>query len=160
MPSQYCIQNPWSFHCVDPNYQPPSNPYPNLPAGITNQIYFPTNPTETPANNSGNTSIPNILITGGGSTAQTGVFSQTLQAILSGIALFQHAPYIPTGVQPQQQPQIIYANTGNAGAGNYAAGGNNTLGKVEAWLKNNTGVALMGGAAVVLYFMSPKTRRV
>lgn len=86
------------------------------------------------------------------STATTSV-DKYLTALLSGIALLTRQGSIPTAAQPQ--PQYIYQPTydPNAVASDNRSG--NTLGKVEAWVKNNTGVTMLLAGGALLYFMQP-----
>lgn len=100
---------------------------------------------------------PNWVINQGGATSQSGQYSQTLQAILSGLAIFQHQPYVPTSVQPVQQPQYIPINPqGGYGAG--YGGGQNTLGSFQNFIQKNSGAMLLVGAGLVLYMMRPPRR--
>ena len=108
-------------------------------------------------NQGGGGGIPNWSINQGGATGQSGTYSQTLQAILSGIALFQHQPYVPTSVQPVQQPVYIPNQQGQYGVGNYGAG-QNTLGSLQNFITKNSGAMLLVGAGIVLFMMRPPSR--
>lgn len=157
MPSQFCIQHPFNFNCVDPNY----NPTPvNDPFG--NQGY----PWPVPGNNSGGgNTYPSGTITTGGATINNGGQLQTiLNGILSGFAIWRGATHVPTTI-PVTQPAPILYNPYPGGirdGNNYypGPGGDGTAaGKVEQWVKQNTGVVLIGSAIVVAYLMkSPRGR--
>lgn len=102
------------------------------------------------------TGVGNI---GGWPGGSQGQLSQVLNSLLSGIALFQHQNYVPTPLQSGQvpggasgqQPSYLYPpgyqqNQGNLGSGGTASG------KVENWIKRNTGAtAIIAGLAVILY---------
>jgi|CXWL01.1.fsa_nt_gi hypothetical protein len=104
-------------------------------------------------NPNASTNIPTATMTAGGVTTQATNLDKILQGILSGFALFQKAPYVPTTIQPRQEPQIIYQPTGNQ----YASGGN-TGSQIQEFIQNNTGLLLVGGLVVVAFFMKPPRR--
>lgn len=111
-------------------------------------------------NSSNNTRIPQVIFDpSGGVTAYPDKLSTIMNGILSGLALVKGATQVPTTVSGQSQG--IDANTllalqlqqqGGVGSSGTA------LGKVENWLKNNTGVALMGAAAILLFYMRPPSK--
>lgn len=96
---------------------------------------------------------------------QTGVqygvttLDKILASVLSGLAIVKNQPYVPTTQQPQSQyqqgayPPEYYAllaqqqqnsNLGQAGS------------DLENFIKNNTGLLLVGGVAVVLFMSGRK----
>lgn len=100
-----------------------------------------------------------VTVLPGGSTASTGL-NQYLQTLLSGIALFQHQPYIPTTIQPVvptagvYTPEVLALLLANKSTDSTASG------KVEKWIKANTGVTLMLAAGAALFLMkSPRQGR-
>lgn len=103
--------------------------------------------------------VGNIVLTGsgGGTTAQTNTLNQILQALLSGFAIQQHQPYVPTQIQPA--PYGTAATSADQlaliRALQLQGGGSTTGGKIELWIKNNTGVTLMLVAGAALFFMKP-----
>lgn len=108
--------------------------------------------------NSGNQGI--TVQPGGGAQLNPNPLNQYLQTFLSAFALLQHAPYVPTNQQPAQQPLYSPHNQpGYGGNPNLLNPGGTTSGKVELWIKNNTGVTLMLVGGVALYLMkSPRGR--
>ena len=105
--------------------------------------------------------IPNVTATGAGVQINNTTLDKTLNAILSGLALVKGANQIPTtlpangggyAVDPYQQAAYLQAMQGGQQDGTAA-------GKVENWVKQNTGVVLIGGAIVVALMMKPPTRR-
>lgn len=118
-------------------------------------------------NNGGGIFNPNNVPNGVGNAGgwpggSSGQLAQILNSILASTALLTNAHYIPTPLQTGQspqgsqgnQPQItnVYPNAANPG------GGNNTLGKIESWIKQNTGVTAIFVGGALLYFMKPKQR--
>lgn len=99
---------------------------------------------------------PNVTVTPQGVQVNTTPLDKILNSTLSFLALLKGAKGIPTttSVYP---PQPVY-NPTPLGQLPYNNSGGNTLGGVEQWLKNNTGVALMAGAAIVLFYMKPPSR--
>lgn len=108
--------------------------------------------------NSGGGGFPGGTITTQPSGVQmnSGIFSQTLQGILSSIALFQHAPYVPTGVQPQQQPVYYPNQQGQQGV--YLGASNNTLGSFQNFVTKNSGAALLVVLGLGLFLLKPPSR--
>jgi len=109
---------------------------------------------------------------GGNTTTNTGgtnhVFDTVMNSILSGIALFKKAPYVPTSANPYNQPPpTIITNPIGSGGGGIGGGGNNannssitagTLGKVEAWVKKNPGASAIIGLGIAAVFLGPALR--
>ncbi len=94
-----------------------------------------------------------------------------LATILSGFALLQHAPYVPTANNPYNQPQvtpvIVSGGGGLGGGGNNGLNPNNpskntvtnqTLGKFETWVKANPGVAAIGALGLAVVVLSQKKK--
>jgi hypothetical protein len=111
----------------------------------------------------GQQTIPNVTATGAGVQINNTTLDKTLNAILSGLALVKGANQIPTtlpangggyAVDPYQQAAYLQAMQGTGVAQDGTAAG-----KVENWVKQNTGVVLIGGAIVVALMMKPPTRR-
>lgn len=171
MPSQYCIQNPFNYRCIgNPDYTPNTNtiPFPGgvvLPGGGVgfpeygnNGYPWPSPGTTIPGGVGTGTwgNIPPITITGGGSQVGGGnQLDRILQVWLQSLAVLKGRPYVPTNIHPEQQP--IYAPFPQGY--NPAIEDGTAAGKVENWVKNNTGVVLIGGAIIVAYLMkSPRSR--
>ncbi len=149
-----CVQNP-DFGSTDPYAFFPNTPYfddltgedcyPSLGSVYGGTVYGGSNPP---------TSTPKDYHT----------LDSILASVLSGFALLQHAPYVPTGNNPYNQPvaaPVVYPPTsgGNLGGGSGNLGANNasitagTLGKVEAWVKKNPGASAIGGLVVAALFL-------
>lgn len=97
------------------------------------------------------------VVTGGGTTFHTSNLDLILNSILSGLGLLTHAPYVPTTVQPQQQP-IVIANP-NANAYGGSGGGGNAAGSIQRFFEQHPYAVLAGGAALVLLLMKPPVSR-
>lgn len=107
----------------------------------------------------GNQTIPNVTATGAGVQINNTTLDKTLNAILSGLALVKGANQIPTtlpasggsySIDPYQQALMNQS---------YQQQDGTAAGKVENWVKQNTGVVLIGGAIFVALMMKPPTRR-
>lgn len=107
---------------------------------------------------------------GGGNTGNTGsgggTYSQTLQAILSGLALWQRANYIPTQLQQGQtpygatppQPTVQYLEpTGNVGATPRAA--TNAFGGIQQYIQDHPLPVLVGVVLLGALLMKPPVQR-
>lgn len=135
-----------------------------------NECFDCYNPTLSGGNNGGQ---QQVSIYGQGNSAQNNPnpLNQYLQAILSGFALLQHAPYVPTNQQPVTQnysgavgqnqcPGGYVYNAATRGCSPLSGGGSqNTLGGFQNFIEQNKGAALLLGAGAVLLFMRPPTRR-
>lgn len=101
---------------------------------------------------------------GTGSGVVNGTLNTVLQSILSGVALFKRAPYVPTSNNPYNQaPPTIVTGLGGLGSGGSGNLNNSsitagTVGKVEAWIKKNPGVSAMIAGAVILFYAKPPQR--
>lgn len=90
-----------------------------------------------------------------------------LDDVLSSLAIFRGAKYVPTTVQPVNQYGGYAAGTINPATGipytplvNTNIGtGANIGATVEDFIKNNTGILLLAGAAFLLLQMKPVSRR-
>lgn len=149
MPSSYCQANPESAICsINPNY----GNFPTVNTPIYTQPPVYQNPS-TPVYN------PATVITGGGTQINITPLDKILASILSGMAIIKNRPYVPTGIQPETGVSNDTLSLLLARQGNQYAGDGTASGKVETWVKNNTGVVLIGGAVVVAYLMkSPRGR--
>lgn len=87
----------------------------------------------------------------------TTTLDKSITAGLSALALLLNRGSIPTAQQQQQgiDPLTLQLLANQQAGGVYSGGGSNTLGRVEAWVKNNTGVTAIIAGAAVLYFMQP-----
>lgn len=102
-----------------------------------------------------------------GNTGGSNKLETILASVLSGFALLQHAPYVPTANNPYNQPVVTPVILGGGGGGNYGGGSgslnpnnpskntavNQTLGKVETWVKANPGAAAIGGLVAAALFL-------
>lgn len=138
-------------------------PNPNISSGgnsnpLGSLIFNPTyssTPTYNPNSSTTGGVIPNVIATANGMQVQSTTLDKILGSVLSGMAIIKNAAYVPTTIQPQTEPTIVYQQPmGGGGLG----GDGTAAGKVENWLKNNTGVALMGAGALVLSLMKPPSR--
>lgn len=126
--SEYCRTHLYSMECINPMYTPGGGT-PNVIGG-------------------GVIASPSTVWTG------TGVYSRTLQAILSGLGVIRGVGTIPTATQFIQAPgQQVY---GSGGYGNTAAGGNpgqNFSGQLQYIIETHPGyvaiaLAIAGAFAV------------
>lgn len=98
-----------------------------------------------------------VVITGGGTTYGGNTLNQVLQSILSGMAILNRAPYVPTSIQPAQQPIIYQQPAGyNPSLG---AGANNFGGSLQNFITKNSTPILIGGGLLVLMMMKPPVSR-
>lgn len=97
-----------------------------------------------------------VTIQPSGGQINTGIFSQTLQGILSGIALFQHQPYVPTTIQPQQHVQQYPVGVNGLPITNNSSG--NTLGNVQTFIQRNSGAVLLAVVGFGLFMLRPPSR--
>lgn len=103
--------------------------------------------------------IPNITVTSAGVTAQTNKLDKVLNTILSGFAIAKGAKQIPTTLPAGEDYSGIYNNPAYLAALSQNRQSDGTAsGKVENWLKNNTGVALMAAAGIALFLMKSPRR--
>lgn len=98
-----------------------------------------------------------VTIQPSGGQINTGIFSQTLQGILSGIALFQHQPYVPTTIQPQQHVQTYPVGANGLPIGSVNTGGN-TLGNLQSFIQKNSGAVLLAVVGFGLFMLRPPSR--
>lgn len=131
----------------------PCSPSGGIPTGGSSGGGQPTyNPS------TGRIDYPNITVTAGGVTAPTGNINTILSSILSGVALVQHAPYVPTTIQPQQQP-IVY-NPNLAAGSNLNLNSNQGIAtKIQNWISKNQGVAAMLAVGAFIYLRPPQVKR-
>lgn len=107
---------------------------------------------EFPRPNTQTNTQPKIYTNAGGVIAQSGqtTLDKILGTFLSSVALFKNAPYVPTAVVPQQQPQVIYQPSATENY-NGGSGGSGIGSQIENLITNNTGLILIGGLAFVLF---------
>lgn len=123
--------------------------------GLGSVWNFPNTPNNT------NVIIPQTTVTNSGAVVNSTVLDKTLNAVLAGLALLKGANKIPT---------TLDANDGYGGGRNYSAaeleylrlqgaggGGGNTAGKIEAWIKNNTGATVIIALVGAALFLPPLT---
>lgn len=139
-----------------PSFDPFCYENPEMCGGVVNNVPYSSPPYNPNQQQQGG--VPNWVINQGGATAQQGTYSQTLQAILSGIALFQHQPYVPTTVQPVQQPQVIYQPQGGYGYGNEPAR-SNAFGGIQQYIQEHPLPVLGGVILLAALLMKPPVRR-
>lgn len=126
------------------------------PVSLGSVFTFPS-----PGNTSGGgVVIPQSTATAGGVTINNTVLDKTLNAILSGLALLKGANKIPT---------TLDVTDGYSSGRNYSAaeleylrlqgggGGANTAGRIEAWVKNNTGATVIIALVGAALFLPPLT---
>lgn len=97
-----------------------------------------------------------VTITGGGGTYSQGNLNLILASILSGLAIFQHQPYVPTTIQPQQPQPIIYQQP--LGGGGLDNRGRNFGSSFQKLVEDHPGIIAGGAIAVLLFVMKPPTR--
>ena len=97
-----------------------------------------------------------VTINQGGATTSAGTYSQTLAAILSGLAILHNQPYVPTSIQPAQQP-IYLPNTGiGYGVAGYGdTGRTNAFGGIQQYIQQHPMAILIGVGAIALIMMRP-----
>jgi len=135
----------------------------NIPAGWYDpETGLPCNPFPPIGGGGSSTSGTGNVNTGGGGG---GTYSTTLNAILSGLALWQHANYVPTplgqgqtpyGAQPPQ-PTIQYVEP----SGNVAAGGTprtNAFGGIQQYIQDHPLPVLGGVILIAALLMKPPVR--
>jgi len=122
----------------------------NTPIGGAVYNPTPTNPTGGLMTNSG------VLV------GDNGKLNTILNSILASFAIFKGATHIPTqlpvesgGSQAIDPQMLAYL----AAQQNLLGGGGNTGAQIENFIKNNTGVILIGGVILVAFMMKPPTRR-
>lgn len=109
-------------------------------------------------NSSGSVIIPQTTVTNSGAVVNSTVLDKTLNAVLAGLALLKGANKIPTtldvnnGYDTRGYTQADLYALQNQSA--YRSDGT-TLGKVENYVKNNTGVVAIGALIVAALFLDP-----
>lgn len=146
------MPDPFDIH-ADPNDYVYSDPYQNI-FGV-DWMHAQQNPNlYNPSINQPRT--PTYTITQGGATIQPDKLSQSLNAILSGLAILKGRDSIPTTISRDQTP-VIYQQP--YGAGNQLAGDGSTGSQIQSFIQNNSGFLLIGGLIFAAFMMKPPTRR-
>lgn len=104
-----------------------------------------------------------VSINQGGAQVSGGVLDTILNDTLSALAIFRGAKYVPTTAQPvNQYASSINPATGipyQAGLVNAGSTGASIGATAESFIRNNTGILLIAGAAFLLLQMKPVSRR-
>lgn len=109
---------------------------------------------------SGSGTLPNWTINQGGATGQQGTYSQTLQAILSGLAILHNQPYVPTTIQPAQPQPILYSPpSGNYYGNEIPAGRTNAFGGIQQYIQEHPLPVLGGVILLGALLMRPPVQR-
>ncbi len=158
------VCNPLSDN-YDPNdpscYVSPESNDPNVGSVYydpsTGNVYTQPQPQQQPSS---------VSINQGGVQTSTGILGTISNDILSALAIINKRPYVPTTTQPvtQQYGSLNSINPATGipyQAGVVNAGGTGaTIGATaESFIRNNTGILLLAGAAFLLLQMKPVSRR-
>lgn len=129
---------------------------PNDPAYIGYAPVISTQPQPQPPFNG------TISINQSGTQVSGGTLNTILNDVLSGLAILNKAPYVPTTAQPR--PQQIYSPSLNAQGQPYNVAANlsqtgSTGAAIESFVRNNTGLLLAAGVAFLLLQSKGFSRR-
>jgi hypothetical protein len=123
-------------------------------------IYWGVAPASS-GNSGGSTRSPQVTANAGGITVNSTPLDKILEGVLSGLAIIKGANAIPTktsgdnygGSYGGQYSPAELALLQSQGA--YSRSDGTTLGKVETYVKNNTGVVAIGVLVVAALFLDP-----
>lgn len=147
---------PCYYYSWDPRATEPGG-WDDYGAGYYDSNTFaPCDPSYVPPGNT-RINVPNVTVTRGGTQINNTTLDKILNGALASLALLTGAKKIPTTLDPVTgQPVSQYAPGYNPAL--YQQQSGNTLGGVESWIKQNTGVTLLVAGGLALYFMKPGRR--